>query len=300
MVLIDMNKPPKIVFLCKRNIVRSYFAEVVFSALYPDFKFNSAGLISSEADLDLSWRKNLLETWGFSDPERRPKSFELVQHEIVDGDVIVLLDSELPELLTSYVLENPGVTVLNSFNQFPEWAFTFDPLDMGSSEIKLAVSRVLFTTHKLLWNTLNLPISKTTAIFWQSVESFHEEIMDYCHTEIANGNNILFLEPCSSDYISSSIFNLNPIDLSNGRPSISNGPAIWMPEYEYPFIEKLLLSTDWSATIADSANVHPLKVISGPLRDGNRYLTLPLLIGSFTRNYEIRESTRKDLRPTPL
>jgi len=295
-----MTRRKKIVFVCKRNIVRSYFAEVIFSALYPDFEFDSAGVISSESDLDLSWRKDLLETWGFLDPERRPKSFELVQHEIVDGDVIVLLDSELPELLTNYILANPGVTVLDSFNQFPEWAFAFDPLNMGVAEIKLAISRVLFTTHKLLWNTLNLPLSKATAIIWMSVESFNEEIKDYCHTEIVSGSNILFLEPCSSDYIDSSNFNLNLIDLSHGRPTISTGPAIWMPEYEHPFIEKLLLSKVWSAAMADPAEVHPLKVISGPLREGDRYLTLPLLIGSFTRNYEIRESTRKDLRRTPL
>ena len=295
-----MTRRKKIVFVCKRNIVRSYFAEIIFSALYPDFEFDSAGVISSESDLDLSWRKDLLETWGFLDPERRPKSFELVQHEIVDGDVIVLLDSELPEILTNYILANPGVTVLDSFNLFPEWAFTFDPLNMGVAEIKLAISRVLFTTHKLLWNTLNLPMSNATAIIWMSVESFHEEIKDYCHTEIASGSNILFLEPCSSDCIDSSNFNLNPIDLGSGRPTISTGPAIWMPEHEHPFIEKLLLSKVWSAAMADPAEVHPLKVISGPLREGDRYLTLPLLIGSFTRNYEIRERTRKDLRPTPL
>jgi len=295
-----MEKAKKIVFLCKRNIVRSYFAEVVFSALYPDFEFDSAGVISFDPKQDLSWRSNFLSNWGFTDPVREPKLFESMQHELSERDIIVLLDSELPALLSSYISQNPKVLVLSPFDQLPEWAYTFDPIDMGASEIKLSVSRVIFTAHKILWSILNLPTSNETAIFWESVESFHKEIKDFCNKEVAKGNNILFLDPISSDYISTASFKINLFRSDHVRPLISTDPAIWMPEYEHPFTEKLLLSKAWSVNLVDDANAHPLKVISGPLRDGNRYLTLPLLIGSPIRNYEICESAARDLKPTPL
>lgn len=295
-IIACMRKSNKIIFLCKRNIVRSYFAEVIFSALYPNFQFVSAGLISHESNQDFSWRSSFLANWGFDDPGRNPKSFASLEDELVDGDVIVLLDTDLPDLLSRYFSINSSIVVLNAFNQLPDWAFTFDPFNMGASDVELAVSRVLFTSHKLLWKILNLPNSNATTAFWESTECFLDEIDSFCENELSKGRSLFFLHPISREYILSNIEHTYLFDLTENQIPISATPVIWMPEFEVMFSHRQLLSKSWLATFHDMTRLSPVTVIAGPLKYGDVYLSAPLLSGNLTYNFEVSSGPRNDLR----
>jgi len=283
-----MDKTGKIVFLCKRNIIRSYFAEIIFSDLYPDFEFESAGVISPDSKIDLAWRSNLLANLGFKDPARNPKSFESIKHDLVEGDIIILLDSDLTGMLSSFITLNPKIKVLGAVNRLPDWAFTFDPFNMNSSDIKLAVARVIFTVHNLLWDRLNLPVSKSSTVFWESNKNFLHEIDAYCKREVSNGNSVVALKPIPLSYISSSISHVRLFDISDVQIPASASPVIWIPRFEHPFMDQLLLSKTWITIFRQTTALSTFKVIAGGLMHDGKYLYYPLLAGLITHKFEVR------------
>jgi len=290
-----LDKSGKIVFLCKRNIVRSYFAEVIFSALYPDFEFESAGLISADPKLDLAWRSRFLDHFGFTDPSRKPKSFESLQNQIVEGDIIILLDSDLTVMLSNFIALNPKITVLGAENLLPDWTFTFDPYNMELTEIKLAVMRVIFTAHKLLWDKLNLPASKSSTAFWESNKTFLIEIDDYCKREISFGNSVVFLKPFPLSYVSSSISHVRMFDIPDAHIPSRAYPFIWIPKFEHPFMDQLMLSRPWISIFRQTTSLSTFKVIAGGLMHDGKYLYAPLLAGLLTKEFEVLDKLSENL-----
>ena len=293
-----MDKLGKIVFLCKRNMVRSYFAEVIFSDLYPDFEFESAGVISPDPKLDLAWRSSFLTHLGFKDPARKPKSFESIKHDLVEGDTIILLDSDLTVMLSSFITLNPKIKVLGAVNRLPDWAFTFDPFNMDSSDIKLAVTRVIFTVNNLLWDRLNLPVSKSSTVFWESNKNFLHEINAYCKKEISNGNSVVFLKPIPLSYIPSSISYVRLFDIVDVQIPASASPVIWIPRFEHPFMDQLLLSKTWIDIFRQTMALSTFKVIAGGLMHGGIYQYSPLLAGLFTHEFEVMPRLSESLEYT--
>jgi len=266
--------------------VRSYFAEIVFSKLYPEFEFISAGVKKSSERQDLSWRTSVLSDWGFEDPQRSPRMFESVQDDLVEDDIIVLLDLTLNPLLRDFISSHPKVAIFGESNQFPSWANTFDPYNMSDADIKLAIARALFVSHKLLWDVLNVGFTNSSTIYWRSSDDFMSSIDSYCVDQLSKGTDIFFPRPIALENVNSAISQVRIIDFSDPEKSKKESPAIWMPKYEHPSIERLLLSKDWKATFEYFRGTYPMKVIGGSLTYGGTFLSTPLIIGNITKMYE--------------
>jgi len=176
---------------------------------------------------------------------------------------------------------------LGAVNRLPDWAFTFDPFNMNSSDIKLAVVRVIFTVHNLLWDRLNLPVSKSSTVFWESNKIFLHEIDAYCKREVSNGNSVILLKPIPLSCISSSISHVRLFDISDVQIPASASPVIWIPRFEHPFMDQLLLSKTWIAAFRQTTALSTFKVIAGGLMHDGKNLHSPLLAGLFTHEFEV-------------
>jgi protein-tyrosine-phosphatase len=296
MELIKMSYPKKIIFLCKRNIVRSYFAEVIFSCIYPDFEFMSAGFIPVDQSLDFSWRSKILTSWGFDDPARQPRTFESIKGLLKDGDVLVSLDSAVPLLLDDYPSIIQKISLVNPTDKMPDWSYTFDPFGGDSNEITLAICRTLFTAQKLLWETLKLPKTNLVTIFWDSAENYVDEIDLYCQKELSLGHNIVFLQPLSLKSLSISAPMVRKFDIEKFEINFSTNPRIWVANYEHPHFESMLLSKSWIQNFNHYMCESYSKIVAGPLMYHNRYLHIPLMIGNLTKEFEVLGLSNKEVK----
>jgi protein-tyrosine-phosphatase len=286
-VHIKMTQAGRIIFICNRNVVRSYFCEVIFSKLYPHRSFHSAGLISDFEKRDLRWRANLLAAWGIDEPVRAPQSFESLKENILDGDILLFLDSNLKDVFNKFLSDKPRVESYSASNLLPNWTHPFDPYNNNDDDVLLSISRSIFTAHQLLWNELSLPQDNSTAFFWSDTKYFNFSVNEFCASSLAQGDNVLFFNPIKLDRLPIHYFNLGDFQTDGLAPISNDFPIIYMPQFEPHLINRFLFSESWVANYRSWVNMHPMRLVCGPIQDGSRYLPGPLNIGKLANRYEL-------------
>jgi len=285
-VRINSNLSRKIVFLCKRNVVRSYFTEVIFGSLYPELNFISAGFIPPDPSESYSWRTDLFRNWGITDPLRNPVIFESIQNQIGENDIIVLLDSDSKFFLIGFEASNPKVQIIEVSKFLPHWANTFDPWGMKLHDVVLSISRSLFASHQVLWNYLPLEKTNNEVVFWDSTKTFYMQVEEFCKNEISRGKNVVFLQPFPFADLEECI-NIYEGNIADSAHQLCLGnPKIWMPNYEYESLERLILNRSWLEETRQFITLMPMSVVGGPLRYRDAYISTPLLLGLLNSNFK--------------
>jgi len=257
----------QVVFICRRNEVRSTFAQLLAQKQFPEIVSESAGIEISSNPSSRPSVFDIAVEWGFEKINLVPTSILEKRSFIESSELVIIADESLRGSLN--VLKISGNVRKFADYIFDESFVPLDPIGFTLDKLKVEVAKVAYSTIRAIESELN--ISSTYGIKVIIPNSSTDCDLAFAHAQFERKQNDGFLIDCdlrspyATDHASSENYHFyNPIEMNIGEDAFGQKSKIWASCKEFSRPESILISRDWRSQIRKLADIAPVTLLTAP------------------------------------
>jgi len=279
-----------ITFVCNQNLARSQALSTVFSKLYPEHEFQSAGLIAIEGNVLPLVVREIFQDWGL--PFVDQKARNLIQHfdEISESDVIISINESIFHDIHSLGFE--GILV-NLEEVAKHLGLKLrDPQLMPRLDCSAELAKYIRVVAFFFRTQLFMNESKTVMALTPETELQRHETLKIAIERYSSDTTIVmadFIVPqinlLSEVSIQVCNFRINSITSQIRIESGTTINSILAPVNASLWPARTYLSSSWKEFCGK--NSHPLTLITPPLQLNQREIPENHLAAMFADNVEV-------------
>jgi protein-tyrosine-phosphatase len=256
-----------VTFICRKNEVRSTFAQLLAHNQFPEIETDSAGIEVNSHPAPLSSVFEIAIDWGLQKINLVPTSILEKRRFIESSELVIIADESLRSSLS--VLKINGKVRSFADYIFDESFMPQDPLGFTADKLRVEVAKVAYSSIRAIESELN--ISSTYGIKVVIPNNSTDCDLAFEHAQFERQQNDGFLIDCdlrspyATDHGSSENYVFyNPLEINISKDAFLNKSKIWASYKEFSRPETILISRDWRNQIRELADIAPVTLITAP------------------------------------
>jgi protein-tyrosine-phosphatase len=256
-----------ITFICRKNQVRSTFAQLLVHNQFPEIETDSAGTEINSNPAPLPSVFEIAADWGLQKINLVPTSILEKSSFIESCELVIIADESLRSSLSALKIKG-NVRSFADYT-FDESFIPQDPLGFTADKLRVEVAKVAYSTIRAIESELN--ISSTYGVKVVIPNNSTDCDLAFAHAQFERQQNDGFLIDCDlrSPYAtdhgnSENYLFYNPLEINISKNALLNKSKIWASYKEFSRPESILISRDWRSQIRELADIAPVTLITAP------------------------------------
>jgi len=261
-------------FICRKNQVRSTFAQLLVQKQFPEIVSESAGIEVNSNSAPLPGVFEIAVEWGLEKIELIPTGILEKRSFIESSELVIIADESLRSGLSTLKISGN----VRSFADyiFDESFIPQDPLGFAADKLRVEIAKVAYSTIRVIESELN--ISSRYGVKVVIPNNSTDCDLAYAHAQFERQQNDGFLIDCDlrSPYATDhgtteNYLFYNPLEINTNKDALLNKSKIWASYKEFSRPESILIARDWRSQIRELADIAPVTLITAPRYiDGKR------------------------------
>ena len=256
-----------VTFICRKNEVRSTFAQLLVHNQFPEIGTDSAGIEVNSHSAPVSSVFEIAVEWGLQKINLVPTSILEKRLLIESSQLVIIADESLRSSLSDLKISGN----LRSFGDyiFDESFIPQDPLGFAADKLRVELAKVAYSTIRAIESELN--ISSTYGVKVIIPNNSTDCDLAFAHAQFERQQNDGFLIDCDlrSPYATDhgttgNYLFYNPLETNISKDALLNKSKIWASVKEFSRPESILISRDWRSQIRELADIAPVTLITAP------------------------------------